>query len=53
MLGLPSVAREERMLEAEARYLAARHRALFGVALTGTGAELLDNPHVKQAYLGA
>ena len=23
------------------------------VALTGTGAELLDNPHVKQAYLGA
>ena len=23
------------------------------VALTGTGSELLDNPHVKQAYLGA
>jgi branched-chain amino acid transport system ATP-binding protein len=23
------------------------------VALSGTGAELLDNPHVKQAYLGA
>jgi branched-chain amino acid transport system ATP-binding protein len=23
------------------------------VALTGTGAELLDNPHVKSAYLGA
>ena len=23
------------------------------VALTGTGAQLLDNPHVKQAYLGA
>ena len=24
-----------------------------GVALTGTGQELLANPHVKQAYLGA
>ena len=23
------------------------------VALSGTGAELLDNPHVKSAYLGA
>jgi branched-chain amino acid transport system ATP-binding protein len=23
------------------------------VALSGTGAELLDNPHVKRAYLGA
>ena len=23
------------------------------VALTGTGADLLDNPHVKSAYLGA
>jgi len=23
------------------------------VALAGTGAELLDNPHVKSAYLGA
>jgi branched-chain amino acid transport system ATP-binding protein len=23
------------------------------VALSGTGAQLLDDPHVKQAYLGA
>ena len=51
----PRTIARRKLLECDALELSDRAYVLEqgSVALTGTGAELLGNPHVKQAYLGA